>query len=1128
AYIYVLDPQTGALLDTLDMTGVTGGFYGISLMKADAADDGVIYACNLASGGDFKIYRWEDETSVPTVALTQAVTVRFGDVLEVTGSGTGTRIYASARGGTEIKVFGTADGATFSEIQSIPITAGAADGGISIVDDATLWVNAAWKNATKIDTAGTVLATTSVPDTYYGNVLFMQATNGSKLLAVNANHNEGNRRKIKVYNITEDEVTPALWAEAEMGNIEKANANVAGNIKFKHNPDGTITLYQMATNNAIATWTLEVPEFVEITPIADVKADLDGDFRPDLEDSVVTVRGTVFTPNYTSKTSLYIEDGTGGVNIFSSSVTNSFVPGDIIQVTGTVDFYNGLTEIAVSSSDDMLFIGSGTVSVPETVSLADIGETYEGNLVKVEKVKLLNPSAWPAAGSDANLQVTDGIDTLVFRIDKESDLDGMTAPTWEFDLVGVVTQYTFANPANDGYQITGTFYDQLTFYSPILDELDENFETWTELSPEWEFENIFLANDAYALEGTGKYLGLANLDSAGYAMTPFIQDPKELTFHLAEHTGGSDNWHLNVLLVDQTYAVVDTLLELNAPGDFDWHKHVVDIFETGVYAVKFHAEPVVAGSMYLDHIMIKAPEAVPLVTPASLNFAVVGINAAKTMVVKLTNDAPETAVDLVIDSLVSSQGDFFALIDTDLLAPGDTADIFVTYMPKDETADNASLSVYTSGGVVTVALSGNGELIWPLNWRVTADADWMGVTANAPRTMAYSAKSNHLYFVAHPNGYGDFLKAFDAEDGSFVKDLALLNPLPSAGYIKINAVAATTDGQVFSCNLSSGSTFNLFRNENEDAEMNLAYSGGGIPIRVGDALAASGEGLNTKVYVSGTSAPYIYVFETADGASFTLADSIAVLPGAASRGIAPVGNGDYFFINGTGSAPQYVKSDGTVLYTFDTGVVPSGTAINYFEVETSGGWRRFVGISNCWSSGTKVVELLGAPGDNLCSSVAPVDAPTDNYATNPNANATGMAVYSVYDNALIELVTNNGVSSYSFEKIEDAPIIPERDTTAIAGGIPDNFMLHQNYPNPFNPTTTIRFDLPADAKVNLAIYDITGRKIRTLINGTIQAGYNRVVWNGTDNHGNPISTGMYIYKLQAGDQVDIKKMTFLK
>ena len=94
--------------------------------------------------------------------------------------------------------------------------------------------------------------------------------------------------------------------------------------------------------------------------------------------------------------------------------------------------------------------------------------------------------------------------------------------------------------------------------------------------------------------------------------------------------------------------------------------------------------------------------------------------------------------------------------------------------------------------------------------------------------------------------------------------------------------------------------------------------------------------------------------------------------------------------------------------------------------------------------------------------------------------------------------------------------------------IPEVFALHQNYPNPFNPTTTLRYDLPEDAQVNIMIYDLMGREIKTLLNNQQTAGFKSVIWDATNNMGQPVSAGMYLYRISADDFTSVKKMVLLK
>ena len=92
----------------------------------------------------------------------------------------------------------------------------------------------------------------------------------------------------------------------------------------------------------------------------------------------------------------------------------------------------------------------------------------------------------------------------------------------------------------------------------------------------------------------------------------------------------------------------------------------------------------------------------------------------------------------------------------------------------------------------------------------------------------------------------------------------------------------------------------------------------------------------------------------------------------------------------------------------------------------------------------------------------------------------------------------------------------------------DKEISSQNHPNPFNQVTTLRYELPQDAMVNITIYDMMGRVVKNLVNSQQNAGYKSIQWNATNNAGQPISAGLYLYTIQAGEFVQTKKMVLLK
>ena len=144
------------------------------------------------------------------------------------------------------------------------------------------------------------------------------------------------------------------------------------------------------------------------------------------------------------------------------------------------------------------------------------------------------------------------------------------------------------------------------------------------------------------------------------------------------------------------------------------------------------------------------------------------------------------------------------------------------------------------------------------------------------------------------------------------------------------------------------------------------------------------------------------------------------------------------------------------------------------------------------------------------------------------------------DNAMSELVEGQqlsyimGIFNYSFGtyKVQIRDVADLGATVGIDDDVkvnPYEYALHDNFPNPFNPETQIRFSLGGQENVKLVIYDIMGRQVRTLANGdSFNSGFHVVNWDGRDNLGEKVATGMYIYRIKAGDFVADKKMLLVK
>jgi hypothetical protein len=217
-----------------------------------------------------------------------------------------------------------------------------------------------------------------------------------------------------------------------------------------------------------------------------------------------------------------------------------------------------------------------------------------------------------------------------------------------------------------------------------------------------------------------------------------------------------------------------------------------------------------------------------------------------------------------------------------------------------------------------------------------------------------------------------------------------------------------------------------------------------------------------------------------------------------------------------------------------------GVTLNKVTFESTNVDNFDVKISNIDNDQNRVVIGL----------VSMVNAPREGAFLKPaarGANTVAVLHFTVDDVALKSVdfkvfTTENPSHNLTYvynETVDGVPYVQEVNPEFVGSNValnsqapgvalPTEFSLSQNVPNPFNPTTQVSFALPKAANVNLTIYNVLGQQVKTLVNQEMSAGVQTIEWDGTDNTGRTVASGVYFYRLNAGDFQATKKMLMLK
>jgi hypothetical protein len=138
-------------------------------------------------------------------------------------------------------------------------------------------------------------------------------------------------------------------------------------------------------------------------------------------------------------------------------------------------------------------------------------------------------------------------------------------------------------------------------------------------------------------------------------------------------------------------------------------------------------------------------------------------------------------------------------------------------------------------------------------------------------------------------------------------------------------------------------------------------------------------------------------------------------------------------------------------------------------------------------------------------------------------------IIDMIENYRTQLLWNNFMANPEIKSMVDSVFVPDTVTSVNDKvNLPGSFYLYGNYPNPFNPSTTISFFIPANDNVEIIIYDILGIKVKSLLNERLNSGAHNISWNGKNDYGNQLTSGIYLYRIKYKDKLQTGKLVLQK
>jgi len=864
-----------------------------------------------------------------------------------------------------------------------------------------------------------------------------------------------------------------------------ANTGIHGGVMPQ---GGSLTTDQIAL---ISTWITELAPAV--TPI-DISA------ARELADGTegVTIQGIITATTWGtvgSSTQAAIQDATGALVIYAGGFDAGLVVGDEVIVTGAIDIYGGLIELAPSAPTDFEILSSGNdlpaiqnLTIPEIIAN---GADYESEYVHLDSVTIIS-GTWPASTSSANMTIADanGV-TLTMRIDGDTDLHTYEAMLGYFNLTCIVGRYY------EDFQVFPRYYsdlEQIGDPTPLITGVSQ-----LPASP--------TPDDDVTVTATI----IDNSEVVSVSLEYVVNSGTEMVVVM---TAGEDDEFTGIIPAQEANAIVS--YTISATDDLG-----------GVSTTDAYNYIVYGGAV--NTIASLQDGTVPTGTSVTIQ----GIVTAEPYAFYSEDDLHYYWIqdDFAALSGIKVYDPDRALIEGDEVRLTGTVD---EYYDLTEMVDITEIEVLSSGNTMEpllVTLSGDmepyeGVLIELQDVYVSDVANEFGewMLSDGTNTLVVDDAADYFYTPVVDEALASIVGVLDYSFGAYKLLPRLARDIQTAdGLTRIQAIQQVRYSDLMPkySSLDSSVWFadtSYYHEEWTDTMIvtvqgivtmptGLSYAGAGVKFILQDKnggpwssiLSYSPDSTTFPVLFEGDLVELtgrITEFDTHEGSSVSNMTELWITEEAELLDVGLAVPLEPVIPTGDLRWPTTAEQWGNVVVKVENAVITMNdpTAFDILKIDDGSG-----GI------------LVDDDSDSLSAYIQP-------------------PVGSVFDEVRGWVYHHYGSyvdsSTYKLVPLYESDLI--LNTEAIDRmQVPEGYALG-NYPNPFNPTTNIAFRIPETQSVQLVIYNQLGQYVTTLVDQSLNAGEYQVVWNGLSQKGRPVSSGLYFYRMVAGKEQLVGKMTYLK